>query len=113
MFSLLRRSKKDFFFFFFSAPRPDQADNMESLLLSVKLQDCYNATSVAGQDDLNIYCPSIGQACVACYDDKLWYRAQVMGEGTCMYALIRVLFYSWVFFISVFYVHESLIQRVH
>ncbi|XP_062258691.1 RING finger protein 17 [Platichthys flesus] len=55
-------------------------DNMESLLLSVKLQDCYNATSVAGQDDLNIYCPSIGQACVARYDDKLWYRAQVMGH---------------------------------
>ncbi|XP_034430715.1 RING finger protein 17 isoform X2 [Hippoglossus hippoglossus] len=55
-------------------------DNMESLLLSVKLQNCYNATSVAGQDDLNIYCPSIGQACVARYDDKLWYRAQVMGH---------------------------------
>nr|XP_019956334.1 PREDICTED: RING finger protein 17 [Paralichthys olivaceus] len=55
-------------------------DNMESLLLSDKLQDCYNATSVAGQDDLNIYCPSIGQACVARYDDKLWYRAQVMGH---------------------------------
>ncbi|XP_060945080.1 RING finger protein 17 [Limanda limanda] len=55
-------------------------DNMDSLLLSVKLQDYYNATSVAGKEDLNIYCPSIGQACVARYDDKLWYRAQVMGH---------------------------------
>ncbi|XP_071337551.1 RING finger protein 17 [Trachinotus anak] len=55
-------------------------DNMESLLLSAKLQDCYNATTVAGQDDLCIYCPVIGQACVARYDDKLWYRAQVIGH---------------------------------
>ncbi|XP_040005066.1 RING finger protein 17 isoform X2 [Xiphias gladius] len=55
-------------------------DNMESLLLSAKLQDFYSATTVAGQDDLNIYCPVIGQACVARYDDKLWYRAQVIGH---------------------------------
>ncbi|XP_022595844.1 RING finger protein 17 [Seriola dumerili] len=55
-------------------------DNMESLLLSAKLQDCYNATTVAGQDDLCIYCPVIGQACVARYDDKQWYRAQVIGH---------------------------------
>ncbi|XP_031169903.1 RING finger protein 17 [Sander lucioperca] len=55
-------------------------DNMESMLLSVKLQECYNATSVAGEDDLNIYCPVIEQACVARYDDKLWYRALVIGH---------------------------------
>uniref|UniRef100_A0A4W6DQE7 Ring finger protein 17 n=1 Tax=Lates calcarifer TaxID=8187 RepID=A0A4W6DQE7_LATCA len=55
-------------------------DNMESLLLSAKLQDCYNATTVAGEDDLTIYCPVIGQACVARFDDKLWYRAQVIGH---------------------------------
>ncbi|XP_026232525.1 RING finger protein 17 isoform X2 [Anabas testudineus] len=55
-------------------------DNMESLLLSAKLQDCYNATATTGEDELNIYCPVIGQACVALYDDKLWYRAQVIGH---------------------------------
>uniref|UniRef100_A0A665V3T4 Ring finger protein 17 n=1 Tax=Echeneis naucrates TaxID=173247 RepID=A0A665V3T4_ECHNA len=55
-------------------------DNMESLLLSAKLQECYSATTMTGQDDLSIYCPVIGQACVACYDDKLWYRAQVVGH---------------------------------
>ncbi|XP_032385352.1 RING finger protein 17 [Etheostoma spectabile] len=55
-------------------------DNMESLLLSTKLQECYNATRVAGEDDLNIYCPVIKQACVARYGDKLWYRAQVIGH---------------------------------
>ena len=60
-----------------------QVDNMESMLLSAKLQDCYNAT-VAGGDDLRVYCPVIGQAYVARYDDKLWYRAQVIGEDVCM-----------------------------
>eukprot|EP00064_Thunnus_orientalis_P004775 superscaffoldBa00000447_g4787 len=55
-------------------------DNMESLLLSAKLQDCYNATTVAGDDDLSVYCPVIGQACVARFEDKLWYRAQVIGH---------------------------------
>ncbi|KAI3356062.1 hypothetical protein L3Q82_017326 [Scortum barcoo] len=55
-------------------------DNMESLLLSAKLQECYNATEVAGGDELDIYCPAIGQACVARFDDKLWYRALVIGH---------------------------------
>ncbi|XP_051260855.1 RING finger protein 17 [Dicentrarchus labrax] len=55
-------------------------DNIESLLLSAKLQDCYNATTMAGEEDLNVYCPVIGQAYVARYDDKLWYRAQVIGH---------------------------------
>ncbi|XP_040913538.1 RING finger protein 17 [Toxotes jaculatrix] len=56
-------------------------DNMEFLLLSAKLQDHYSETTVAGQDDLNIYCPVIGQACVARYDNKLWYRAEIIGES--------------------------------
>ncbi|KAM9850619.1 RING finger protein 17 [Aulostomus maculatus] len=55
-------------------------DNMESLLLSAKLQDRYNANAVAGDDDLIVYCPVIGQACVARYEDSLWYRAQVTGH---------------------------------
>lgn len=59
---------------------------MESLLLSAKLQDCYNATATTGEDELNIYCPVIGQACVALYDDKLWYRAQVIGQ--CPYIVV-------------------------
>ncbi|XP_042350877.1 RING finger protein 17-like [Plectropomus leopardus] len=54
-------------------------DNMESLLLSAKLQDCYNGTTVTGEDDLKIYCPEKEQACVARYEDK-WYRAQVIGH---------------------------------
>uniref|UniRef100_A0A3P8VK16 Ring finger protein 17 n=1 Tax=Cynoglossus semilaevis TaxID=244447 RepID=A0A3P8VK16_CYNSE len=53
-------------------------ESMEFLLLSRKLQDCYNA--VTGQDDLSVYCPAIGQACVARYDDQLWYRAHVIGH---------------------------------
>uniref|UniRef100_A0AAQ6A8N9 Tudor domain-containing protein n=1 Tax=Amphiprion ocellaris TaxID=80972 RepID=A0AAQ6A8N9_AMPOC len=55
-------------------------DNMESLLLSAKLQECYNETTVVRQGELNIYCPVIGQACVARFDDKSWYRAQVIGH---------------------------------
>ncbi|XP_045910588.1 RING finger protein 17 isoform X2 [Micropterus dolomieu] len=55
-------------------------DNMEYLLLSAKLQDCYNESTVAAEDDLCIYCPVIGQACVARYDDKYWYRAQIIGH---------------------------------
>lgn len=53
---------------------------MESLLLSAKLQEFYSSTS--GDDELNIYCPVIEQACVARYEDK-WYRAQVIGEVVC------------------------------
>lgn len=56
---------------------------MESLLLSARLQDCYNETTISVEDDLNIYCPIVGQACVAHYDDKLWYRAQIIGKGVC------------------------------
>ncbi|KAM4731883.1 RING finger protein 17 [Anableps anableps] len=52
-------------------------DNMESLLLSAKLQDYYNSLK---EDELRVYCPVIGQACVAPFEDKLWYRAQVIGH---------------------------------
>uniref|UniRef100_A0A3B4Z7Q8 Ring finger protein 17 n=1 Tax=Stegastes partitus TaxID=144197 RepID=A0A3B4Z7Q8_9TELE len=55
-------------------------DNMEPLLLSAKLQECYNETTVVGQLELNVYCPVIGQACVARFEDKSWYRAQVIGH---------------------------------
>ncbi|XP_041857081.1 RING finger protein 17 isoform X2 [Melanotaenia boesemani] len=55
-------------------------DNMESLLLSAKLQDCYNATHMYGEEELRVYCPVIGQACAARFEDKLWYRAQVIGH---------------------------------
>lgn len=54
---------------------------MESLLLSNKLQDCYNAPSAFGEDELTIYCPVKGQACVARFEDELWYRAKVIGEA--------------------------------
>lgn len=49
-------------------------------MLSAQLQDCYNAAAVADADALTVRCPVIGQAYVACADDKLWYRAQVLGE---------------------------------
>uniref|UniRef100_A0A3B3Z2J9 Tudor domain-containing protein n=1 Tax=Poecilia mexicana TaxID=48701 RepID=A0A3B3Z2J9_9TELE len=52
-------------------------DNMESLLLSAKLQDYYNALK---DDEFRVYCPVIGQACVARFEDKLWYRAQVISH---------------------------------
>lgn len=85
------------FFNFYHRFHP-QVDNMESVLLSAKLQDCYNAT-VAGGDDLRVYCPVIGQAYVARYDDKLWYRAQVIGEDVCIcmsqFSLNTFLFYRW------------------
>ncbi|KAM6978397.1 RING finger protein 17 [Tautogolabrus adspersus] len=55
-------------------------DSMESLLLSAKLQECYNATTVSEEDDLKVYCPVIEQAYVARFEDKLWYRAQVIGH---------------------------------
>lgn len=54
---------------------------MELTLLSAQLQDCYNAASVTDADDLMVYCPVIGQAYVACADDNLWYRVQVIGEA--------------------------------
>lgn len=54
---------------------------MQSVLLSDKLQDCYNETDAAADDDLRVYCPVIGEAYVARYNNKLWYRALVIGEA--------------------------------
>ncbi|XP_077392521.1 RING finger protein 17 [Festucalex cinctus] len=54
-----------------------QTDNMESLLLKNKLQECYNTKS---GEDLVVYCPMIGQACVARLEDNLWCRAEVIGH---------------------------------
>ncbi|XP_063353651.1 RING finger protein 17 [Pelmatolapia mariae] len=55
-------------------------DNMEFMLLSAKLQEFYNDLALLEEDKLSIYCPVIGQSCVARLDDKLWYRAQVIGH---------------------------------
>ncbi|XP_061648173.1 RING finger protein 17 isoform X1 [Phyllopteryx taeniolatus] len=55
-----------------------QTDNMESLLLKAKLQECYNDKS--GEEDLMVYCPVIGQPYVARFEDNMWYRAQVIGH---------------------------------
>ncbi|XP_077436804.1 RING finger protein 17 isoform X2 [Vanacampus margaritifer] len=52
-------------------------DNMESLLLKNKLQECYNTKN---GEDLVVYCPMIGQACVARLEDNLWCRAEVIGH---------------------------------
>ncbi|KAF6717026.1 RING finger protein 17 [Oryzias melastigma] len=54
-------------------------DSMESLLLSARLQDCYNAPDVFEDEELKVYCPEIGQPCVARFEENLWYRAQVIG----------------------------------
>ncbi|XP_053732823.1 RING finger protein 17 isoform X2 [Synchiropus splendidus] len=56
-------------------------DNMEYYLMSAKLQDCYSVTSGVEDASLIIFCPVIGQACVAQYEDDLWYRAQVIGHS--------------------------------
>uniref|UniRef100_A0A3Q2Z490 Tudor domain-containing protein n=1 Tax=Hippocampus comes TaxID=109280 RepID=A0A3Q2Z490_HIPCM len=53
-------------------------DNMESSLLKAKLQECYNAKS--GEGELLVYCPIIGQACVARFEENVWYRAEVIGH---------------------------------
>ncbi|KAK6309769.1 hypothetical protein J4Q44_G00196500 [Coregonus suidteri] len=59
-------------------------DNMEFLLLTAKLQECYSydcpSRGTRGEDqDLEVYCPILDQACVARFDDKVWYRAHVIG----------------------------------
>ncbi|XP_061580277.1 RING finger protein 17 [Cololabis saira] len=54
-------------------------DNMESLLLSAKLQDCYNAPTSSREDELTVYCPVLGQACIALFED-VWYRAKVIAH---------------------------------
>ncbi|XP_021162995.2 RING finger protein 17 [Fundulus heteroclitus] len=48
-----------------------------SLLLSTKLQDFYNELA---EDELRVHCPVIGQACVARFGDKSWYRTKVIGH---------------------------------
>ncbi|KAM9803355.1 RING finger protein 17 isoform 2-T2 [Syngnathus typhle] len=54
------------------------SDNMESLLLKAKLQECYNDKNA--EESLLLYCPVIGQACVARFDENMWYRAEVIGN---------------------------------
>ncbi|XP_016093416.1 RING finger protein 17 isoform X2 [Sinocyclocheilus grahami] len=51
-------------------------ENMEYLLLHSKLQDCYNRPQA--HSEFQVYCPSLSQACVACYDQE-WCRVQVIG----------------------------------
>ncbi|KAF3843527.1 hypothetical protein F7725_002376 [Dissostichus mawsoni] len=46
-----------------------QVENMESLLLFAKLQDCYNATTMAGDEDFNIYCNPAGKKVEVQYVD--------------------------------------------
>ncbi|KAM3850456.1 RING finger protein 17-like [Diretmus argenteus] len=55
-------------------------DSVDFQMLTAKLQACYNATTVDRDTDLHLYCPVMGQACVACFDDNVWYRAQVIGH---------------------------------
>ncbi|KTF93026.1 hypothetical protein cypCar_00029060 [Cyprinus carpio] len=51
-------------------------ENMEYLLLHSKLQDCYSRPQA--NSEFQVYCPSLSQACVACYDQE-WCRVQVIG----------------------------------
>ncbi|XP_059355870.1 RING finger protein 17-like isoform X2 [Carassius carassius] len=51
-------------------------ENMEYLLLHSKLQDCYSRPQA--NIEFQIYCPSLSQACIACYDHE-WCRVQVIG----------------------------------
>ncbi|XP_030642398.1 RING finger protein 17 [Chanos chanos] len=53
-------------------------DNTEFFLLNSKLQDCYGWAGIEGAGH-QLHTPVQDQACVALYDDKLWYRAQVTG----------------------------------
>lgn len=66
---------------YFSTSHPRKVENMELELLSAQLQECYNAAAMTDADELTVYCPVIGQAYVACADDHLWHRVQVIGEG--------------------------------
>ncbi|MGH0122977.1 UNVERIFIED_CONTAM: hypothetical protein FKN15_077631 [Acipenser sinensis] len=51
------------------------ADNVEFLILMAKIQDFY----CKGEDGLEMYCPYQDQACVALFEDDVWYRARIIG----------------------------------
>ncbi|XP_061092080.1 RING finger protein 17 isoform X2 [Conger conger] len=51
-------------------------DNIEYLLLNAKLQDFYSQEGLGG---LEVFCPTLEQACAALFEDKVWYRAQIIG----------------------------------
>lgn len=57
-----------------------QVENMEYLLLHSKLQDCYSRPQA--NNEFQIYCPSLSQACVSSYDQE-WCRVQVIGAFVC------------------------------
>ncbi|MBN3308188.1 RNF17 protein, partial [Amia calva] len=50
-------------------------NKMETLILMSKLQDFYSQ----GGHGLEINSPYLDQACVALFEDKVWYRAQIIG----------------------------------
>ncbi|KAM6934575.1 RING finger protein 17 [Xenentodon cancila] len=56
-------------------------DNKEFSLLSTKLQNCYNAPAPFKEDELLVYCPVLGQACIALFEETFWYRAKVIGHS--------------------------------
>ncbi|KAJ8352610.1 hypothetical protein SKAU_G00240860 [Synaphobranchus kaupii] len=51
-------------------------DNMEYLLLNAKLQEFYSQEGLGG---LEVFCPTLEQACAALFEDQVWYRAQIIG----------------------------------
>ncbi|KAL0963607.1 hypothetical protein UPYG_G00308540 [Umbra pygmaea] len=60
-----------------------QVDNSEFLLLTAKLQDYYSYESCGkgsrvDDQSMDVYCPVVGQACVARFDDKVWSRARIV-----------------------------------
>lgn len=63
-----------------------QVEITESMLLSAKLNDCYSV----GRHRLHLYCPSLGQTCVARFQDS-WYRAEVIGKAPGPFSIVLFL----------------------
>ncbi|XP_048878270.1 RING finger protein 17 isoform X1 [Brienomyrus brachyistius] len=55
-----------------------QVDNAEFLLLNAKLQECYSQ-DIPKRQGVKVSYPLTNQACVAMFEDKVWYRAQIIG----------------------------------
>uniref|UniRef100_A0A8D0GWB4 RING finger protein 17 n=1 Tax=Sphenodon punctatus TaxID=8508 RepID=A0A8D0GWB4_SPHPU len=51
-------------------------DSLDFLVLLKKIEEIYKNE---GEDNLEILCPVQGQACIAKFEDGVWYRAQVIG----------------------------------
>ncbi|KAJ7426534.1 RING finger protein 17 [Willisornis vidua] len=66
-------------------------ESLESLSLQKKIQEVYKHEN---EENLGIFCPVEGQACIAKQEDGNWYRAQIRGLPSCQEVTVKYVDYG-------------------